>query len=109
MRFVAVAATPLKNCCVSLKQKALQGVVHPSTMRTVACKACRCTLLRASSGPVFITKRPSFIHSAASSMPSTPPNPSLKLTRYGMRCKPGVRQLQHRHTPGLQHMPPRAA
>ncbi len=37
------------------------------------------------------------------------PNPSLKLTRYGMRCKPGVCQFYHRHTPGLQHMPPRAA
>jgi hypothetical protein len=37
------------------------------------------------------------------------PNPSLKLTRYGMRCKPGVFQSKHRHTPGLQHMPPRAA
>lgn len=37
------------------------------------------------------------------------PNPSLKLTRYGMRCKPGVCQFHYRHTPGLQHMPPRAA
>jgi hypothetical protein len=37
------------------------------------------------------------------------PNPSLKLTRYGMRCKPGLRHLVHHRSPGLQRMPPRAA
>jgi hypothetical protein len=37
------------------------------------------------------------------------PNPSLKLTRYGMRCKPGAWRLRQSHTPGLQRMPPRAA
>jgi hypothetical protein len=35
--------------------------------------------------------------------------PLLKLTRYGMRCRPGVCQFHHRHAPGLQRMPPRAA
>ncbi len=37
------------------------------------------------------------------------PNPSLKLTRYGMRCKPGPRHMVHHRSPGLQRMPPRAA
>jgi hypothetical protein len=37
------------------------------------------------------------------------PNPSLELTRYGMRCKPGPRHLVHHRVPGLQRMPPRAA
>ena len=37
------------------------------------------------------------------------PNPSLKLTRYGMRCKPGLRHMVHHRSPGLQRMPPRAA
>jgi hypothetical protein len=37
------------------------------------------------------------------------PNPSLKLTRYGRRCKPGPRQQYHCREPGLQHLPPRAA
>jgi hypothetical protein len=37
------------------------------------------------------------------------PNPSLKLTRYGRRCKPGPRQLYYCREPGLQHLPPRAA
>jgi hypothetical protein len=37
------------------------------------------------------------------------PNPSLKLTRYGMRCKPGPRHMVHYREPGLQHLPPRAA
>jgi len=37
------------------------------------------------------------------------PNPSLKLTRYGRRCKPGLSQSCYRLSPGLQHLPPRAA
>ena len=37
------------------------------------------------------------------------PNPSLKLTRYGMRCKPGPRHSVHFREPGLQHMPTQAA
>jgi hypothetical protein len=42
-------------------------------------------------------------------LPSARPNPSLKLTRYGMRCKPGPRHLVHHREPGLQRLPPRAA
>jgi hypothetical protein len=37
------------------------------------------------------------------------PNHSLKLTRYGMQRKPGVRRLRHLRTSGLHCMPPRAA
>ncbi len=37
------------------------------------------------------------------------PNTSLKLTRYGRRCKPGLSQSYYRLSPGLQHLPPRAA
>ena len=37
------------------------------------------------------------------------PNPSLKLTRYGMRCKPGPRHKVHHRSPGLQRTPSRAA
>ena len=37
------------------------------------------------------------------------PNTSLKLTRYGRRCKPGPRHMVHHRVPGLQHPPPRAA
>ncbi|MCA9233563.1 MAG: hypothetical protein KDA57_23185, partial [Planctomycetales bacterium] len=37
------------------------------------------------------------------------PNPSLKLTRYGRRCKPGPRQQYYCREPGLQHLSPRAA
>ena len=40
---------------------------------------------------------------------AAPPNPSLKLTRYGMQRKPGVRRLRHLRTPGLHCTPPRAA
>jgi hypothetical protein len=41
--------------------------------------------------------------------PQARPNPSLKLTRYGMQRKPGVRRLRHLRTPGLRCTPPRAA
>ena len=37
------------------------------------------------------------------------PNHSLKLTRYGMRCKPGPRYSVHFREPGLQRMPARSA
>ncbi len=37
------------------------------------------------------------------------PNPSLKLTRYGRHCKPGLRHTVHPLSPGLQRLPPRAA
>jgi hypothetical protein len=37
------------------------------------------------------------------------PNTSLKLTRYGMRCKPGPRHVVHHRSPGLQRTPTRAA
>jgi hypothetical protein len=36
------------------------------------------------------------------------PNPSVNLTRYGRRCKPGLSQRHHRLSPGLQHLPTRA-
>jgi hypothetical protein len=41
--------------------------------------------------------------------PAVLPNPSLKLTRYGRRCKPGLSQSYYRLSPGLQRLPPRAA
>jgi len=37
------------------------------------------------------------------------PNPSLKLTRYGRHCKPGLSHSYYRLSPGLQYLPPRAA
>jgi hypothetical protein len=36
------------------------------------------------------------------------PNPSVNLTRYGRRCKPGLSQKYYRLSPGLQHLPTRA-
>jgi hypothetical protein len=41
--------------------------------------------------------------------PSVLPNPSLKLTRYGRHCKPGLSQSYYRLSPGLQYLPTRAA
>jgi hypothetical protein len=37
------------------------------------------------------------------------PNPSLKLTRYGRHCKPGLSHSYYRLSPGLQYLPTRAA
>jgi hypothetical protein len=42
-------------------------------------------------------------------LPSARPNPSLKLTRYGRVCKPGLRYSVHSLSPGLQTLPTRAA
>jgi hypothetical protein len=36
------------------------------------------------------------------------PNPSVNLTRYGRRRKPGLSQLYYCLSPGLQHLPTRA-
>ena len=41
--------------------------------------------------------------------PQARPNPSLKLTRYGRHCKPGLSHSYYRLSPGLQYLPPRAA
>jgi hypothetical protein len=50
-----------------------------------------------------------FGSSAPAGLPSARPNPSLKLTRYGRLCKPGLRYSVHSLSPGLQSLPPRAA
>ncbi len=47
--------------------------------------------------------------SPTAGLPSARPNPSLKLTRYGRLCKPGLSQSYYRLSPGLQSLPPRAA
>jgi hypothetical protein len=47
--------------------------------------------------------------STPAGLPSARPNPSLKLTRYGRLCKPGLSQSYYRLSPGLQSLPPRAA
>jgi hypothetical protein len=35
------------------------------------------------------------------------PNPSLNLTRYGKRRKPGLQHMVHHCSPGLRRSPPR--
>ena len=50
-----------------------------------------------------------FGSSTPAGLPQARPNPSLKLTRYGRRCKPGPRHMVHHRSPGLQRLPPRAA
>jgi hypothetical protein len=45
----------------------------------------------------------------SSGLPAARPNPSLKLTRYGRLCKPGLRYSVHSLSPGLQSLPTRAA
>jgi hypothetical protein len=47
--------------------------------------------------------------SPTAGLPSAKPNPSLKLTRYGRHCKPGLSQSNYRLSPGLQYLPTRAA
>ena len=51
----------------------------------------------------------SFSMSLAAAYQRLRPNPSLKLTRYGRHCKPGLRYSVHCLSPGLQYLPTRAA
>ena len=53
--------------------------------------------------------RRAFGKAPTAGLPSARPNPSLKLTRYGRRCKTGPRHMVHHREPGLQRLPPRAA
>ena len=50
-----------------------------------------------------------FGSSTPAGLPLARPNPSLKLTRYGRHCKPGLSHSHYRLSPGLQYLPPRAA
>jgi hypothetical protein len=50
-----------------------------------------------------------FGNSASAGLPQARPNPSLKLTRYGRLCKPGLWHMVHHHRPGLHSLPTRAA
>ncbi|AOG22422.1 hypothetical protein BSY15_558 [Acidovorax sp. RAC01] len=36
------------------------------------------------------------------------PNPLLKLSRYGKRCKPELHYARYPYILGLRHLPPRA-
>jgi hypothetical protein len=53
--------------------------------------------------------RRAFGTSPTAGLPSARPNPSLKLTRYGRHCKPGLSHSYYRLSPGLQYLPTRAA
>jgi len=53
--------------------------------------------------------RRAFGKSPTAGLPSARPNPSLKLTRCGRHCKPGLSHSYYRLSPGLQYLPPRAA
>jgi len=59
--------------------------------------------------PAFChNRKTSFIGTIRARQRALRPNPSVNLTRYGRRCKPGLSQRYHRLSPGLQHLPPRA-
>ena len=60
--------------------------------------------------PLRVSKRKClYLTRSLSGKPSVLPNPSLKLTRYGRLCKPGLRYSVHLLSPGLQSLPTRAA
>ena len=58
-----------------------------------------------------VSQRPTMTTNPTHALGASParPNPSLKLTRYGRHCKPGLRYSVHCLSPGLQYLPPRAA
>jgi hypothetical protein len=74
-------------------------------------KTCHTTFFCAErEAPLSVSKRKCLhLTQSFTGKPSVLPNHSLKLTRYGMQRKPGVRRLRHLRTPGLHCMPARAA
>jgi len=71
-----------------------------------SCRSGASAALRQSNA---VALRPQLCQTLKTRIPTVRPNKSLKLTRYGTLCKPGLRQSYHRRSPGLQSAPPRAA
>ena len=101
--------------------KAQSALPSSQSGAAAAAYGSRHRLLRASAGSTASPWSSSRLQRAAGSarrvfgtqptagLPSARPNPSLKLTRYGRLCKPGLRHTVHHLSPGLQSLPPRAA
>ena len=106
------ARTPGKaQCALPSSQSGAAAAEHGSRYRLLRVPADSTACLWASNrlqrgaGSV----RRVFGSSTSAGLPEARPNPSLKLTRYGMQRKPGVRRLRHLRTPGLHCTPKRAA
>jgi hypothetical protein len=83
---------------------------HPASRAAASTPGCR-LLLRGARHMATRQRASECRHLThrVSGKPAVQPNPSLKLTRSGRRCKPGPRHMVHHREPGLQRLPPRAA
>jgi hypothetical protein len=92
------------------------SLLHPKTWAAVEriLEMPSCSLMLAGSTPMkpngrVVERARTDIRMVSIEASRLRPNPSLKLTRYGRRCKPGPRHVVHHREPGLQRLPPRAA
>jgi hypothetical protein len=106
----AEATGSLACLCASMREKPrtedpeeFSQFVEPRTARSA-----RLPGQRFAAGSLHSRRISHRVSTARRHRPAARPNTSVKATRYGMRCKPGVCQFHHRHTPGLQRTPPRA-
>ncbi len=105
---------------IPLKQPELSQLVGPPQCKHLAFVGCpMLRRLKTQHSSVFCAEQEAPVRIARtnchcltqhlSGKPAVQPNPSLKLTRYGRHCKPGLSQSYYRLSPGLQCPPPRAA
>jgi predicted small metal-binding protein len=84
--------------CGFLGLSAACGFVHrPATSRA--------SLIRAPNIHLRSSHKHLWLLSGRCLRSPAPPNKSLKLTRYGTLCKPGLWHSVHHHRPGLQSVP----
>ncbi len=102
------------------KQPELSQLVGPPQCKHLASVGCpKLRRLKTQHSRVFCAEREPpvriartkchYLTQRLSGKPAVQPNPSLKLTRYGRLCKPGLWHMVHHHSPGLHSLPPRAA
>ena len=98
----------LSTCgrCCPVRQTAAKDATAPS--RSVCRGGGRAPASSACNARGLLAARCSCESTACLEPEAVLPNPSVNLTRYGRRCKPGLSQRYHRLSPGLQHLPTRA-
>jgi hypothetical protein len=102
-----IITPPQKLCSPSLRNRRFVGGLKAINQRRGHSRTLLCWEAKHIFQEVVYTG----VHAreSTSPVPAATPNPSLKLTRYGRHCKPGLSYSYYRLSPGLQYLPTRAA